>query len=477
MIEEPIYKTNNDDHEELQKCIPNVQIIKDQINFNQINFDHPVEDCSLARIDRDHAHYTSRQSNANNEEGDIEAGIETKIKHNDHYDILVGNRLHYYHDNHCDDHGRIDLLINNIELSNKNTEHTSKISSFKFWRFVLMIFLTTSFFVLELVIGFMIDSLALQADAFHMLSDLVALILAFYAQYISTQTETHKATFGMSRAEVIGGLTNSIFLIASCFFIMIYALERFFELQTNHVDVSKINMLMIVGGVGLGINLIGVIIFSSASNNGHGHGHGHNHSHSHSHGHGHNHENDHENENSSENKNIRAIFLHVIGDALGSIGVIASGLIIKYDNSVYRFLADPMISILIVILIANNSFRLTRECVGILLQKVPNHINLKTIKDDIHKVKGVQNIHHFHVWGLDDAKIIASLHVKLDSFVDDEYAFEQIEKIFHKAGIHSTTIQIEIINVANVEITECSNYVCKNVKCKVNVCCKNPYVM
>ena len=128
-----------------------------------------------------------------------------------------------------------------------------------------MIGLTGSFFFVELIVGGIIGSLALQADAFHMLSDLIAICMSFYAQIILQKGESNKATFGMIRADVIGGLINATFLLSSCFFITLEAIYRFIEFDEEHVDYDQIDALIIVGVIGLVINLIGIGMFSECT--------------------------------------------------------------------------------------------------------------------------------------------------------------------------------------------------------------------
>jgi zinc transporter 1 len=425
---------------------------------------HKYDECEISRIDKDHAHDSK-----------------IKVKHHDHYDILIGNRLHYFHDGHCDDHGRIDIgLLNKNLTEEKNTKSSGlsrlmkrkKILS-KSWRFVFMGIMTIGFFFVELIFGIAIESLALQADAFHMLSDLVAIVMALYAVIISEKKETDRATFGMTRSEIVAGLINSIFLLSSCFFITIEVVQRFINFRSQHIDFEQINILIIIGSVGLGINIIGMFIFCSAENH-------HHHGHSHGHGHGHNH---HEHNHSKKNKNIHALFLHVMGDALGSVGVIASGLIIKYFESEYRYLSDPAISVFIIILIIMSTIPLIRDCINILMHKVPSHINLSKIREDIYKLNGLQDVHHLHVWQLNDTKIVATLHIKIDNFVNIDKAVADIEKIFHSVGVHSTTIQVETVmydsdkdetkNNNNIEKPRCINIVCDDKRCKTDVCCNN----
>ncbi|VBB18869.1 hypothetical protein YASMINEVIRUS_1401 [Yasminevirus sp. GU-2018] len=350
----------------------------DRVDVLESVVTHPSHECAVSRIDLHHVHHA-------------DDGTIVRVRHLDHYDILIGNRLHHQHEGHCDDHGRLDVLKRDPVIDDVTPQRFRLI--LRLWRFIVMMCLTGGFFVTELVTGVIIGSLALQADAFHMLSDLIAMILAFYAQMMASKRESDTATFGLTRSEIIGGLINSVFLLASCFFITIDAVERIVKFRDDHVEVDQIDSLIIVGAVGLGINLIGAVMFGCGGAHGHshshggghgGHGHSHGHSHNDSHGddHGHNHNNKSSENKPSENKNIRALFLHIIGDALGSVGVIASGLIIKYVDSDYKFLSDPLISLFIVLLIASTAVPLIRECVSILLHMVPNNIDLKHIRNE-----------------------------------------------------------------------------------------------
>ena len=147
-----------------------------------------------------------------------------------------------------------------LEIGSNNEESTYVQNSdpnniMHVWRTVAMIILTGLFFIIELVTGIIIGSIALQSDAFHMLSDLCALIISLYAQVIKNNKATNNATFGMVRSEIIGGLTNSVFLLATCFYIIIETIQRFIKHGTENVDLSQINLLIIVGAIGLFINL------------------------------------------------------------------------------------------------------------------------------------------------------------------------------------------------------------------------------
>ena len=293
--------------------------------------------------------------------------------------------------------------------------------------------------------------------------------------------ESKRNTFGWARAEVVGALINSVFLIALCFTIFIEAIERFYSVEPIH----KPDLLLVVGGIGLGINIIGLMLFS-----GHGHshgvgGHGHSHeggSHGHSHGHdnhGHSHDEpappysslpevstlpplgpdtippevvkqDHQADlhrfnGSAEQMNMRAVFLHVLGDALGSVVVILSALAIKYGDSSWSYYVDPAMSLVLVVIISFSTIPLLRESSLVLLQTAPKHISPEDLEEKLTtKIHGVTAVHEFHVWQLAGQRIVASAHIRCNGDLD-EYAriSDEVKMLFHDAGIHSTTIQPE----------------------------------
>jgi zinc transporter 1 len=144
-----------------------------------------------------------------------------------------------------------------------------------------MLVLTSSFFLVEIIVGYITRSVALIADSFHMLSDVISLIVGFFAlRYSKKSGQTDRNTFGWQRAEVLGALINAVFLVALCFTIFIEGLKRLVEVEPIHDPW----LVLIVGGAGLLINVIGLFMFH---NHGHGHSHGgggHGHSHGHSHG-------------------------------------------------------------------------------------------------------------------------------------------------------------------------------------------------
>lgn len=203
----------------------------------------------------------------------------------------------------------------------------------------------------------------------------------------------------------------------------------------------------------------------------------HNHSHSHSHDHSHNHgakpsgngikpRNDswHANHNHKKPKKeatghgghnhadmgMRAMILHVAGDALGNVGVIVSALVIWLTTSPYRFYADPAVSLFITIIILHSTIPLTSATAKILLQATPDHLDVNDIKDDIQGIPGVVSCHHVHIWQLSDSQVVASMHIQVSFPISEEGGSERYMELaktarecLHAYGIHSATIQPE----------------------------------
>lgn len=141
--------------------------------------------------------------------------------------------------------------------------------------------------------------------------------------------------------------------------------------------------------------------------------------------------------------NMRALLLHVLGDALGNVGVISSGLIIWQTTWKYRYYSDPLISLFITIIIFSSALPLVKSASFILLQGVPENVNLEVLCGEIERVEGVVSVHELHVWQLSETKHIASVHIRIDQRADYMSAVHKIRRILHRYNIHNATIQPE----------------------------------
>ena len=276
------------------------------------------------------------------------------------------------------------------------------------WRLITMIVLTGIMFLAELVTGFVTKSLSLQSDAFHMLSDEASLIIGLVCHKISKKPPTKEMTFGYARAEVLGGLVNSTFLLGIC-------LTLFFEAIERLVDVEPIKeplAFIIVGGIGLLVNIIGMFIF---------------HDHSHS-------------------DNLQGIFLHVMGDFFGSIAVLISACVVKFTEWKYKDYVDPVLSLVIVIILVCSTQNLFRKTSKQILERCPEEVDVDEVKADLMKIDGMVAIHELHVWSLAKGLWIAMAHIVVDSKDKNKRVQEQTHNVLMTYGIFSSTIQIEFVD-------------------------------
>jgi zinc transporter 1 len=171
-----------------------------------------------------------------------------------------------------------------------------------------------------------------------------------------------------------------------------------------------------------------------------------------------------------------------LGDALGSVGVIVSGLIMKYwedlggdPDSDYRYLADPVSSLLIIIIIVAHTLPLVKECIHILLENVPENQNVGKIKTKIKSIQGVQGIHNLHLWQLDSQKQILTCHIECQNDTRFMSISDKIKTYLHKIGIHSSTLQPEFCNSRcnhdSQDENRCHDITCGNQKCLQDSCC------
>ncbi len=255
----------------------------------------------------------------------------------------------------------------------------------------------------EIIGGWMANSLALLADAGHMLSDAASLTLSLFALWIAKKPRTDERTFGYYRAEILAALVNGATLGAMAIYIFYEAFRRIGE--PPHVQ-GPLMMGVAIGG--LLINLAGLWILHGGK---------------------------------SDNLNIRGAWLHVLGDTLGSVGAIVAGALIW---TVGWHWVDPVASIVIALLILYSSWELLRETVSVLMESAPGHIDVDEVRAAIVEVEGVEEVHDLHVWSITSGMVSLSAHVVVDGV--DEYGgcLKRIrEMLDDEFGIGHTTIQIE----------------------------------
>lgn len=216
------------------------------------------------------------------------------------------------------------------------------------------------------------------------------------------------------------------------------------------------------------------------------HGHSHSHEHPHAHDETEEHDHDHDEEEGGHgghshegSMNMRGVFLHVLGDALGNVGVIGAGLIIWLSDYSWKYYSDPAISLIITCIIFSSALPLVKSASFILLQGVPNNIPLESVRSAIGGIPGVLNVHELHVWSLSESKTVASVHIMVhnkDEFVE---VSKKIRKVMHRFGIHSSTIQPEIVGQSSTTAPQAAldpesdgcMIQCVDDSCAANTCC------
>ncbi|CAN1726134.1 Metal tolerance protein 8 [Linum perenne] len=327
--------------------------------------------------------------------------------------------------------------------------------------------------VVEFVAGFMSNSLGLISDACHMLFDCAALAIGLYASYIARLPANEQYNYGRGRFEVLSGYVNAVFLVLVGSLIVLESFERLLDPQ----EIST-NSLLVVSVGGLVVNIVGLIFFhESGCSHSHSDSRSHSHSHSHSphsHGHGHedhnesisishgyletspthqlgqykSHHSNHQGSVNSCNKesyhNMEGIFLHVLADTMGSVGVVISTLLIKYKG---WLVADPASSIFISALIISSVIPLLRNSAEILLQRVPrtHDKDLKNALNDVRRIKGVHGIQTFHIWSFTNTDVVGTLHLHVSEDTDRTSLKKKVVERFHECGVKDLTIQVECI--------------------------------
>jgi len=267
----------------------------------------------------------------------------------------------------------------------------------------VVLVLTAIYMVAEAVGGWWTGSLALMADAGHMLADVAALGLALLAAWFSARPATSNKTFGYHRLEILAALVNGVTLVVISLLILYEAYQRWAS-----PPLVRGNVVMLIATGGLGINLISAWIL-------HGR-----------------HEID---------LNIRGAWLHVISDALGSVGAIVAGALMWLYG---WYAADPLFSALIGILIVWSSWRLIRESTNVLLEGTPAHINLAAVEDSILRTEGVDNVHDLHVWTITSGREALSAHVIHGYGVSQPELLKELRaKLHDRFGVDHLTIQME----------------------------------
>ncbi|MEK4534786.1 cation diffusion facilitator family transporter [Peribacillus sp. FSL K6-1552] len=264
--------------------------------------------------------------------------------------------------------------------------------------------LISTFMVVEVIGGFMTNSLALLSDAGHMLSDAAALGLSYTAIRLGEKKATQTKSYGYKRFEIIAACLNGLTLIVISVFIFIEAIRRF----VNPPEVQSLGMLMI-SIIGLLVNIIAAWILMSGDKD--------------------------------DNLNVRSAFLHVIGDMLGSVGAIAAALLIYFFD---WGIADPIASVVVAILIIISGFRVVRDSFHILMEGTPDQVDMEEVKNSLKELPNVSDVHDLHIWTITSGFLTMSCHVVIDENGNHDTVLAEGQRLLHdQFGIEHSTIQVE----------------------------------
>lgn len=263
--------------------------------------------------------------------------------------------------------------------------------------------LTAVYLVAEVIGGLLTHSLALLADAGHMLTDVAGLGLALFAIRFAEREATPERTYGYYRVEILAALANAVVLIGISLYVLYEAYKRF----VNPPEVESKGMLL-VAAIGLAVNLAGMLILRAGS---------------------------------GESLNMKGAYFEVLSDMLTSVGVIIAGIVMWTTGWYY---ADPLISAGIGLVILPRTWILLREAVGVLLEGTPSDINLTALREAVGKVAGVADVHDLHVWTLTSGVNAMSVHAVLTNGASHDDVLKAVRRcVTSRFKIAHATVQVE----------------------------------
>jgi len=271
-------------------------------------------------------------------------------------------------------------------------------------RLLIAAILTCGMMTAEAAGGLLAGSLALLADAGHMLTDAVALILAYVAQRVSERPGNRWMTYGFDRLQILIAYTNGLTVVLIALWIIVEAVDRLL-VPTPVLG----GAMFVIAAVGLSVNGVVFLVLHGGD---------------------------------KQSLNLRGALLHVVGDLLGSVATIVAALIILTTGWTA---ADPLLSVVVALLLLRSAWSLIRDSGLILLEGTPPHINRNDVANDlVRNVEGISDVHHMHVWSLDGRRLMATLHVRLAAGADAETSIGAIKtRLSEEHGIGHATVEIE----------------------------------
>lgn len=270
----------------------------------------------------------------------------------------------------------------------------------------IALIITAVFLVVEVIAGFLANSIALLADAGHMLTDVAALGLALFVAWFSRQPGSPQKTYGYLRWEILAALVNGATLLLISGWILIEAVMRL-----RAPEPVGSGLMLAVAVAGLIANIASARVLAGSSDH---------------------------------NLNTRGAYLHILGDLLAITGTLVAALLIRYTG---WLMADPLASILTTVLIMGGAWRLVRESVDILLESTPAHIPIPAVRNQLEAIPGIESVHDVHVWAVTPAVVAMSAHCIVREPEHHQHVLEHIHDAMRLFGIQHVTIQLERDNM------------------------------
>ncbi len=262
--------------------------------------------------------------------------------------------------------------------------------------------ITATFLVAEVVGGLVSNSLALLADAGHMLTDVAALALSLFVAWFSRQPHEPRRTFGYLRWEILAAFLNGATLLLLSAWIVVEAVLR---LRNPEPIVSSVMLAIAV--IGIVANVGAAWILHPAS---------------------------------EASLNLRGAYLHVIGDLLGSVATVIAALLVRFTG---WLAADPIVSLLMTLLIVRGAWSLVRESIDVLLESTPAHISLGKVRQQLEAIPGIESVHDLHVWTVTSSVVAMSVHAIVREPERHQHVLEHVHDAMRLFGIQHVTVQLE----------------------------------
>ncbi|MGN7383762.1 MULTISPECIES: cation diffusion facilitator family transporter [unclassified Paenibacillus] len=315
--------------------------------------------------------------------------------------------MHHHH-NHSHDHGHHHQHGHGHHHHDRSREGNKK-------GLTIALLITSGIMLLEFFGGLITNSLALLSDSGHMLSDASSLLLSLIAIWFATRPASPNKTYGFYRFEILAALFNGVTLFVIAGFITWEAIQRFYDPPT-----VASGSMMIIASIGLLANLLSAWTLMRKGD-------------------------------VKNNVNLRSAYLHVIGDALGSVGAILAGIIMLLFG---WYAADPIISVLVALLILKSAWGIIKHTVHILMEGTPITIDQTEVKEALGSIDGVVDVHDLHIWTITSGLDSLSCHILIEDHMDSQKILQAaIHIIEEKFKIRHTTIQIETSAIHHEEMT------------------------